>query len=99
MGTRQTSLAVNDVDIALDNFVRGFIDQVVGGILAALEGTGEIKTADIAIDEDSVTINLNDAVVPVNPFVTSIIRSTITGMISTLKGVSDTRRIIIKISQ
>lgn len=99
MTTMQVSLSVNDVPIALDYFVQGFIDHVVGGILAALEGTGEIKTLDLSIEGDEVTINLNDAVVPVNPFVTEITRNTVVGMVSSLKGVSQIDRLKINISR
>ena len=100
MGTRQISLVVNEVDIELDYFVQGFIDHVVGGMLAALEGTGgEIKTVDLTIDEDQVNINLNEAKVPINPFVNSIIRNTITGIVSSLSGVSETSRININIKR
>ena len=86
MASRQVSLSVNDVPIALDYFVEGFIDHTIGGILSALEGIGEIKTLDISIEADKVTINLNNAVVPINPFVNKIIRNTIVGMVSSLKG-------------
>jgi len=100
MGTRQMNLSVNDVAIELDYFVQGFIDHVVGGMLASLEGTGgEIKTVDLTIDEDKVAINLNEAAVPINPFVNTIIRNTITGIVSSLKGVSETNRININIKR
>jgi len=95
--TRQVSLLVNDAPIALDYFVRGFIDHTIGGMLAALEGTGEIEILDISIEDDEVKINLNNAPVPANRFVSKIIRNTIVGMVSSLKGVSETNRINISI--
>jgi hypothetical protein len=97
MGTRQINLSVNDVSIEIDYFVQGFIDHVMGGILASLEGTGEIKTLDVSIEGDEVRINLNGAVVPINPFVNKIIGNTVTGMASSLKGVSDINNMKISI--
>jgi len=95
--TRELSLLVNDAPIALDYFAQGFIDHTLGGILAALEGTGEIETLNVAIEDDKVTINLNNAVVPINPFVNKIIRNTIVGMVSSLKGVSQINKMNISL--
>ena len=92
MASKQVRLLVNDVPIELDYFVQGFIDHTIGGMVSALEGVGEIKTLDISIDGDKVTINLNNAMVPINPFVNKIIRNTIFGMVSSLKGVSEINR-------
>ena len=97
MASRQVSLSVNDAPIEIDYFVQGFIDHTVGGILAALEGTGEIESLALSIEGDKVTINLNDAMVPINPFVNKIIRNTIVGMVSSLKGVSEVNRMNISI--
>ena len=77
--------------------VQGFIDHTTSGMIAGLEGTGEIKSLDISIEGDSVTINLNDALVPINPFVNKIIRNTIVGMLSTLKGVGEVNKAEISI--
>ena len=87
--TRQISLLVNSQPIPLDYFVAGFIDHTVGGMLAALEGTGAIDTADISIEGETVAIDLNNAPVPIKPFVSKIMRNTIVGMVSPLKGVSE----------
>ena len=97
--TRQVSLSVNDVPIALDYFAQGFIDHTTGGMLSALEGIGEIKNMDISIEGDKVTINLNNAVVPVNLFDSKIIRNTIAGMVSSLKGVAAINRMNIRINR
>ena len=96
--TRQTTLTVNDSPIPVDYFVEGFIDHTVGGMLAALEGTGEIKELALNIDGDKVTVNLNNAPVPVNEFVSKIIRNTIVGMVSSLKGVSEVKKLAINIT-
>ena len=95
--TRQVGLLVNDVPIELDYFVQGFIDHTMGGMLLALEGTGEIKRLDVSIEGDKVTLNLNNAEVPINPFVNKIIRTTVTGMVSSLKGVSEINKMNISI--
>ena len=95
--TREVSLFVNDAPITLDYFVLGFIDHTLGGMLAALEGTGEIETLDVTIEGDKVTINLNNALVSTNPFVNKIIKSTIAGMLSPLRGVDEINKVRIDI--
>lgn len=97
MASRQVSLSVNDAPIELDYFVQGFIDHVMGGMIAALRGTGEIESLDVSILGDTVTINLNNAVVPVNPFVNRITKNTIVAMVSSLKGVSNIDRMNLSI--
>ncbi len=97
--TKQVSLLVNDEPIALDYFVEGFIDHTTGGMIAALEGTGGIKTLELTIDGEMVRIKLNGADVSIKPFVITIIRSTVAGMLSPLKGVSDTNRVKLNITR
>ena len=97
--TRQVSLLVNDAPISLDYFVLGFIDHTTGGMIAALEGTGEIKTLELTIDGDKVAINLNNAAVSIKPFVIKIIRSTVAGMLSSLKGVGEIDRVKLNITR
>jgi len=97
--TKQVSLLVNDQSIELDYFVLSFIDHTIGGMLAALEGTGEIENADVAIERDRVTVSLNNSAVPANPFVQKIFKSTIAGMVSTLKGVGEINTVRIHIER
>ena len=97
--TRQVSLLVNDQSIELDYFVQGFIDHTIGGILAGLKSTGKIKSADLFIEGDRVTINLNEDKIPTNPFVSEIVRNTIVGMVSSLKGVGKVDRVNITIKR
>jgi hypothetical protein len=85
--TGQIRLSVNDTTITLDKFVQGYIDYVVGGILASLKGTGVVKGVDLTIEGDQVSIALNDKALPLNPFATRIIYNTLVGMISPLHGV------------
>ena len=99
MKAGQISLSVNDVPIALDNFVQGYLEHVVGGILASLKGTGVIQRVDLTIEGDQVSIVLNTADLPLNPFVTRIIRNTLVGMISTLHGVHTIERMQVSIKR
>ena len=98
MVSRQVLLTVNESPIALNNFMHGYIDRVISGIIASLKGTGEIQGVNLSIAGDQVSLVLNKEAIPFNPFVTRIIHSTITGMVSSLKGVSTVERIEITIS-
>jgi hypothetical protein len=87
--TREISLSVNNTPVKLDYFVAGYIDHVVGGIVASLKDTGDIKTLELTIDNDGlVAIDLNGAEVPLSFFPSEIIKSTIEGMVTPLKGVT-----------
>ena len=98
--TKQVTLSVNDASIELDHFTQGFIYHTVSGILASLNGTGEIGSLDLSIDDSGqVIINLNNALVPANTFVSKIIKNTIVGMVSSLKGVSEIKRLKITIKK
>jgi hypothetical protein len=86
--TRKIDLSVNDKPVKLDYFVVGYIDHVVGGIIASLKDTGEIKALELTIDnEGQVKIVLNGADIPLGYFPVEIIRNTMTGMAASLKGV------------
>jgi hypothetical protein len=86
--TRSVSLSVNNLPINLDYFVEGYIDHVIGGIIASLKDTGEIKELEMNVDNDGqVRISLNGSDVPLTYFPMEIIRSTLEGMVATLKGV------------
>jgi len=95
--TRAVNLLVNDVPITLDYFIQGFIDHVMGGVLAALEGTGEVNSLDVSIEGDQVTINLNNAAVSLNRFVNEITRNIVIGIVSSLKGVNEINKVNISI--
>jgi hypothetical protein len=97
---RQVSLSVNDVPINLNYFVQGYIEHVVGGILASLNDTGEIESLELSIDnEGQVKIDLNHADVSLKDFPNEIIRRTILGMVSTLKGVGEVDRLEITVAR
>jgi hypothetical protein len=96
----QVSLSVNDMPINLDYFVSGYMEHVIGGIVASLRDTGEVESLELSIDnEGEVKINLNKADVPIKYFPNEIIKSTILGMVSTLKGVDQVDRLEITIEK
>ena len=97
--TRQVSLLVNDQSVEIDYFVQRFVDHTIGGILAGLEGTEEMKGMDASIEGEKVVIKLNNALVPTNPFVSDLIRNTIMGMVSSLKGVGSVDKVNITITR
>ncbi len=98
--TRQISLSVNDDPITLDYFVAGFLDHTAGGRVAALEGTGDIGTVSLSIDDGGqVAVNLNNAQGPLNIFASKIIRNTMVGMVSTLKGVGEIKTLELSITR
>ncbi len=86
---RATSLSVNDSHIDINEFVQEFIDHTVCGMLSALEGVGEIDTAELSIEREKIIIKVNDVVVPINPFVSKMFIESIRGMVSSLEGVSE----------
>jgi len=86
--TRSVSLSVNNVPIKLDYFVEGYIDHVIGGIIASLHDTEEIDTLELTVDnEGQVKLRLNNVDVPLKYFPMDIIKSTLEGMVTPLKGV------------
>jgi hypothetical protein len=95
--TRIITLSVNDLPVEIDYFVQGFIDHTASGMISSLEGTGTIKTLNISIEKESVSIILNNAIVPVNPFVSKLVRGTIVGLASSLKGVSEINKVNLNI--
>jgi hypothetical protein len=85
---RKVSLAVNNVPINIDYFVRHYLDCIAGGIIASLHDTGEIAELEISLDNTGdVKITLNNSDVSLKPFPVEIIRSTLLGMVAPLKGV------------
>lgn len=86
--TRQMSLTVNDNPIQLDYFVSAFIDHTAAGMIESLENTEAIRSLDLTIDADIVTVVLNNKPLEINKFVMKIMKSTVSGMVAPLKGVS-----------
>lgn len=99
MVSSQVMLLVNDAPVAINNFVRGYIDHVMAGTLASLKDIGKIKSVDVSIEGDQISMIVNNKTVPLNPFVTTTIRGTIVGMISSLKGVSAVEKIEVSIKR
>jgi len=95
---RQVSLSVNDIPVNLDYFVHKYLGCVVGGILASLRDTGEIRSLELSIDDEGqVAINLNGSDVPLKEFPNDIIRRTVIGMVLPLRGVDEVKRLQLNI--
>jgi hypothetical protein len=97
--SRDLTLSVNGADIQLDYFVQGFIDHVVSGMLAALENTGQIKSLELTISGEKVSVNLNGEEVPLNFFVNKVIRNTLTGIVTSLKGIDRVEKLELHIAK
>ncbi|MFC1913889.1 hypothetical protein ACFLXF_01285 [Chloroflexota bacterium] len=97
--TKEVILLVNDSSIPVDYFVEGYIDHVIGGMIASLEGTGEIEALELTIEGDEVAVDLNNASVRLSAFPQKIIKSTVTGMISVLKSVDEINKVKISINR
>lgn len=91
--TKEVTLVVNEQPIETDYFVESFIDHTVRGMLGSLEGVGDIKSAEVAIDGKRTSIRVNGEALPANPFVQKITASVVTSMAACLKGVTDTGKI------
>jgi hypothetical protein len=96
---RLITLIVNGKLIEMDNFVQGFIERIVSGILSALEGVSDVKYVNVSIEGDDTEIEVNDTRLLINPFVCKIIRNTIMGMVRSLKGVNEIVTMNISISK
>ena len=92
-------LIVNGTPIKNEQFVAGFVEQTVIGMINGLKHNGAINDVKLSIENGSVSIILNGADLPVNAFVTKIIISTMNGLVSPLKGVTraiETLELVIK---
>ena len=97
--TREVNLLVNETPVNLNDFAQGFIDSTLGGMLAPLDGVGEVKTLDISIEDDTIIIYLNGAQVPTNLFVGNVFKNIIAGMVSALKGVGEVKKVELNIKK
>ena len=97
--TREVNLLVNETPVNLNDFARGFIDSTLCGMLAPLEGVGEIETLDISIESDTIIIYLNGTQVPTNLFVSNVFKNTIVGLVSSLKGVGEVKKVELSIKR
>ncbi len=88
MMTTELKLAVNDVQIKTDYFVKEFTEHTVTGMMGGLRDTGEVEELDLVIVDKVVSIVINGRAVPVNEFATKIIITTIEGLLKPLKGVT-----------
>lgn len=86
--TKEVTLTVNEVSIKLDYFVESYVDHVINGIIGSLQGTGEIRNLELAVEDGGkVKIHFNGEDVSLKPFPILIIRQTLEGLVKPLKGV------------
>ena len=97
--TGKVKLLVNETPIQLEEFVSGFIEHTVSGMVASLKGTPEAGHISLDIQADEVTLYLTGSVVAITDFVKRIFRSTVFGIVAPLKGVGAMDRVIINIDK
>jgi hypothetical protein len=68
-------------------------------MIESLEGAGKIKDLTLAIDGETVEIELNGAKLQTNVFASRIVKSTVAGMLAPLKGVSDIKKVTVIINK
>jgi hypothetical protein len=81
-------LAVNDIQIKTDYFVKEFTEHTAIGMMGGLRDTGEVKEMSLGIKEGVVSITVNGHKIPVNEFATKIIITTTEGLLKPMKGVT-----------
>ena len=99
MSSQKVSLSINDVSVPIVEFVQGFINKVVTGMLSSLKGVDKIRSVNLSLNGDEVDINVNDTAVPSNEFVNEFIRNTVIGMVTSLKGVDQVDKLEIIITE
>ncbi len=48
----QVELKVNGEDVALNDFVKGFVSETLMGMMKSLRGVGEVKTLSLEISKE-----------------------------------------------
>jgi hypothetical protein len=66
-------------------------------MLESLENTAPVKTLELAIEGEAVSIMLNGTPVTANNFVRKIMRSTVLGMVAPLKGVGEVKKLAVNV--
>jgi hypothetical protein len=84
----ELKLAVNDIPIKTDYFVKEFTEHTAIGMMGGLRDTGEVKELKLSICEGVVTITINGRSIPVNQFATRIIITTTEGLLKPMKGIT-----------
>lgn len=98
MSLSKVSLAVNDFDVPIVEFIQEFIGRVVVGMLSALKGVNEIYNVVLSINGDEVHIEVNNTTVPSNDFVNIFVKNTVIGMVTSLKDVERVDKLEITIA-
>jgi len=80
-------LAVNNVSVELNPFVKEFLTRTVVGAVSSLKGAENIPNLGLYLERGDVKLIVNGNELPLTPFPTDIVTNTITGLVSSLKGV------------
>jgi hypothetical protein len=83
----EAKLAVNNVSVELNPFVKEFLTRTVVGAVSSLRGTENIRDLELYLERGDVKLVVNGNELPLTPFPRDIITNTITGLVSSLKGV------------
>ena len=97
--TLKINVLVNGNPVNLNDFAQGIFGSTLGGMLAPLDGIGEIETLNISIEGDTIIIYLNGTQVPTNIFVSNFFKNTVLGMVSSLKGVGEVKNVELSIKK
>jgi hypothetical protein len=84
----ELNLAVNDIQIKTDYFVKEFTEHTAIGMMGGLRDTGEVTELNFSIQDGVVTIVINGRNIPVNEYATKILITTTEGMLKPMKGVT-----------
>ena len=83
----ETKLWVNNKDIELNPFVEQFLAGTVTGGVRTLKGVDVVRTVELKMLKNAVTLVVNGKALELTQFPNDIISSTVAGVVSSLKGV------------
>ena len=97
MSSKTITLEVNGINVPLSFFVQTFFDQVLDGMVGALESACPVETLKLEARADDIALTINDSPINMNEFVRNIVRKTAQGMISSLRGIAEIKSFTISI--
>ena len=93
----KVELWVNNSSIELNPFVEQFLARTVAGAVSSLKEAGDLRSMELHIEQDEVSIIVSGKELSLTPFPKDIISGTITGLVSSLKGVGKIDRLKISV--
>ena len=93
----RTTLAVNDIQLALNPFIADFVARVASGIVLSLKGVEYAQQAEIYLNGDKAKVIVNGMHIPTDSFANNMIVATLTGMVSILKGGEDIESLVVTV--